>query len=142
MLVIGFGYAWWHASHFLPAAALMPLSVAAAGTVLGAVQLLQELRGRGGRAGEDDEAEGQETSGAGRRAAGYLGAIVGFVALVWLVGLPPATAVWILAFLRLAGRMRWPFAVLYAAIAAAAVGALSTVLGVHLPAGVLPLLLR
>jgi TctA family transporter len=139
LLFAVFGYAWWQAAHFLPAAALMPLSVAAAGAVLGGVQIIQELRGRGGRAADDDEADVQEVSGAGRRAAGYLAGVAVYIVLIWLAGLLPATAVWILGFLVLVSRMRWPFAVLYAAIAVTGVGILSSVLGVHLPAGVLPL---
>lgn len=139
VLLAAFGLAWWQASRFLPEAALMPLSVASLGTVLGAVQLVQELRGRSGKVGDDDEADAPEHAG-GRRAAGYLAVVACYIGLVWLVGLLAATALWVASFLLLVSRMRWHFAVVYTAAAVGGVWLLSNVLGVHLPVGVLPIL--
>jgi putative tricarboxylic transport membrane protein len=128
------------AREFLPGAALMPLSVAVLGTALAAVQLVQELRGRSGLSGGDEEGEGGGALGGGqalRRAAWYLAGLCGYSASIWLVGMRAASVLWLLGFLVSVARMRPLAALLYAAAAMAGIEVLSQVLGVRLPQGVL-----
>jgi TctA family transporter len=132
-----FAWAWWTARSFLPGAALMPLSVAAAGAVLALIQVIQEARGRSGAVTDEDEIEGTPTGPAARRAMAYLAGICGYGLLIWLIGMRAATAVWMLGFLLLVSRMRWPTALLYTATGVAVLEVIGQVLRVYLPAGVL-----
>ncbi|MDQ7849444.1 MAG: tripartite tricarboxylate transporter permease [Armatimonadota bacterium] len=130
-----FAYAWTTSRGFLPGAALMPLSVASAGTVLALAQVIQEVRGRSLPAEEEDDValSGPATS----RALIYLGGIAVYTALIWVVGIRLATAGWILLFMRRIGRMAWPLAVLYTAGVLVGLEMLARLLGIRLPAGVL-----
>ncbi|MBI3998285.1 MAG: tripartite tricarboxylate transporter permease [Armatimonadetes bacterium] len=138
-----FAYAWWTARTFLPGAELMPLSVAIGGTLLCAVQIVQEMRGRGGPIAAEGGTEEEAPSGeVVRRAAGYLAGLAGYIVSVWLVGIRLASGLWVLGFLLLVARQRWPAALLYAAAAVAGLELLSGILGVRLPRGELLTLLR
>lgn len=132
-----FGYAGWHASGFLPDAALMPISVAAAGMVLTALQLVRELRGHASPLREEDEEEVPEgeVRERVRRAAGYLASLALYVAATWFFGLRIASALWSLGFLRGVAGLRWPAAVAYTALLVVGLEVLASVLGLHLPAG-------
>ncbi|MCS7236357.1 MAG: tripartite tricarboxylate transporter permease [Armatimonadota bacterium] len=132
-----FAYAWWESRGFLPDAALMPVSVAAAGTVLTALQLVRELGGYGGPVEEEDELAAQD-GGAGRRvrrAAGYLLSLVVYVAATYFLGLRWASALWSLWMLRAVARLGWPGSVAYTAAMVLGLELLASVLGVHLPRG-------
>jgi len=130
-----FAGAWWTARNFLPDAALMPVSVAAAGTVLSAVQLVRELRGYGGPLADDDEVADGATAQAVPRAAGYLLSLALYVAATWWFGLRWASALWGLWFLRRVARLPWPWAVAYTAALVVGLELVASVLGLHLPGG-------
>lgn len=132
-----FAWAWWTARGFLPGAALMPVSVAAAGAALALIQLIQEARGRSGVVTDEDEIESAPSGPAARRAVAYLAGICGYGLLIWLLGMRAATGVWMLGFLLLVPRMRWPMALLYTAVGLAALELIGQVLRVYLPTGVL-----
>lgn len=137
-VVLGaFGYAGWQARGFLPDAALMPVSVAAAGAVLTALQLVRELRGHGGVIRDEDEEEVPEgeVRERVRRAVGYLAGLALYVTATWFVGLRIASALWSLGFLRGAARLRWPAAVAYTALLVVGLEVVAWVLGLHLPVG-------
>ncbi|MDQ7859064.1 MAG: tripartite tricarboxylate transporter permease [Armatimonadota bacterium] len=125
------------AREFLPGAALMPLSVAVAGTVLAAVQLAQELRGRGGLAADDEADAALARPEALRRAGWLLAGLCGYAGSIWLVGMRAASGLWVLGFLLGVARLRPATALLYTAAALAGAEVLSRVLGVRLPPGVL-----
>lgn len=141
VLVI-FAYAWWTASGFLPGASLMPLTVAIGGTLLCLVQVVQELRGRGGDVGDEDEAAGSDHAPAGvqRRALGYLAGIAGYVVMVSVLGMRSASALWVFGVLLLVARMRWTSALIYTVAVVVGLELLAAVLGVHLPGGLIPFL--
>ncbi len=137
-VVLGlFAYAWWQATGFLPDAALMPVSVAAAGTVLTGLQLVRELRGQASALSDEDEGEVPEdvVRGRVRRAVGYLASLALYVAVTWFFGLRVASALWSLWFLRGVARLRWPAAVAYTAGLVAGLELFASLLGLHLPAG-------
>lgn len=136
LIFLIFGYAWLVSRNFLPGAALMPVPVAAAGTVLSAIQLVQELRGQARGAGEEDEPEGTPPGGHSRAAAHLLGFAL-YGALIWIVGLQIASVLAIVVYLILMVRMRWYWAVGYAAAAVVALGLMARVLGLHFPEGIL-----
>lgn len=132
-----FAYAWWQATGFLPDAALMPVSVAALGTVLSALQLVRELRGQASPLRDEDEGEVAEEEGGPRvrRAAGYLVSLAVYVLATWFLGIRWASALWSLWFLRGVARLSWPAAAVYAAVLVAGLELVASVLGLHLPAG-------
>jgi TctA family transporter len=132
-----FAWAWWTARGFLPGAALMPLSVAAAGVVVAVVQVIQEMRGRSGAVADEDDMDAAPSGPAARMAAAYLVGICGYALLIWLIGMRVGTGLWVLAFLLLVPRMRWPAALLYAAVGVAALEVVGQVLGVHMLRGLL-----
>jgi len=132
-----FGYAWWTARGFLPDAALMPVSVAAAGTVLTAVQLVRELRGQGSPLTDEDEVEAEPGAVRERvrRAVAHLVSLALYVAATWFLGLRWASLLWSLWVLVGVARVRWPSAVAYAALMVVGLELLASLLGVHLPQG-------
>lgn len=142
-----FAYAWIEARGFLRGASLMPLAVAISGTVLCAVQLVQEVRGRSVPVGDEDEVEEDpDRSGAPsgpspqiRRAFAHLAAIAACTMLIWVVGFRVAAALWVLGFTVGVARMRWPRAVLYTASTVFALELLARVLSVRLPQGLIRL---
>jgi hypothetical protein len=143
-----FGYAWMEARGFLRGASLMPLAVAIPGTILCAVQLVQELRGRSVPVGDEDEVEEEDTGAAEppgirrRRAMFHLAGIAACVALIWIVGFRVAAAAWVLVFTLTVARMRWPRALVYTVAVIVGIELLAAVLSVRLPRGIvaLPLL--
>jgi putative tricarboxylic transport membrane protein len=117
------------AVRLVPGARELPLLVALAGCGLGAVQVVQGARGRGG-AGEDLPEPARL-----RRGLGILAGLWGFVLLTYLAGFLAAVvalALWVTLAL---GRMRPPWAVLYTGATALAVHALAGFLALHLPPG-------
>ncbi len=132
-----FAYAWWQATGFLPDAALMPVSVAALGTVLSAVQLVRELRGQTTPLQDEDEGEAPEEAVGPRvrRAAGYLVSLAVYVLATWFVGIRWASVLWSLWFLRGVARLSWPAAAVYTTALVAVLELVASVLGLHLPAG-------
>ena len=144
LLFLCFAYALNLARDFLPGAALMPVSAALVGTVLCAIQVAQELRGRSVPVADEDDVAGTEPVPQAvltGRAARHLAALAGYGAMIWMAGIRLATGLWVLGFLLLVARMRWPAALLYAAAAVAGMEVLSGVLGLSLPkTGIVPLL--
>ncbi len=140
-----FAYAWLEARGFLLGASLMPLAVAILGTILCAVQIIQEVRGRSIPVGDEDEVEEEDAAAADspdvrrRRAFLQLASIAACIALIWIIGFQVAAAVWVFAFMLTMGRMRWPRAILYAAFTVVALELLARVLSVRLPEGLIPL---
>jgi len=132
-----FAYAWWQATGFLPDAALMPVSVAALGTVLSALQLVRELRGQASPLRDEDEGEAAEEAVGPRvlRAVGYLASLAVYVLATWFLGIRWASVLWSLWFLRGVARLSWPTAAVYAAVLVAALELVASVLGLYLPAG-------
>jgi TctA family transporter len=140
-----FAYAWWAGRGFLAGSSLMPLAAAMLGTVLCAVQLVLEVRGRSVPVGDDEDVgdpADPSSRGAVPRALRYLAGIAGYTALIWVVGFRFASALWVLGFMLLVGRMRWTTAVLYVAAIIIGLEMLAGVLGVRLPGGQLPFLRR
>jgi len=135
-LLVLFAYAWWTAIGFLAGASLMPLTVAVGGTLLCVVQVVQELRGRSRFVVEDDEAV---ESGRVRQALGYLAGIALYTVMMGLFGMRSASLLCVLGFLLVVVRMRWLSALGYTAVVVAGLEALSALLGVHLPRGLIPL---
>ncbi len=137
-VVLGvFAFAWWQATGFLPDAALMPVSVAALGTVLSALQLVRELRGQASPLRDDDEGEAPAEAVGPRawRAAGYLASLAVYVLATWFVGIRWASVLWSLWFLRGVARLSWFAAAVYTAALVAGLELVASVLGLHLPAG-------
>ncbi|HEV8338431.1 MAG TPA: tripartite tricarboxylate transporter permease [bacterium] len=137
-----FAYAWLEARGFLRGASLMPLAVAIPGTILCAVQVLQEVRGRSVPVSDEDEVEedtiSAEPLGVRRRGALLQLAGVGVcIALIWLVGFRLAAAVWVLAFMLTVARTRWLRALGYTAVVVVGIELLAAVLSVRLPGGML-----
>jgi len=132
-----FAYGWWQATGFLPDAALMPVSVAALGTVLSALQLVRELRGQASPLRDDDEGEAPAEAVGPRawRAAGYLASLAVYVLATWFVGIRWASVLWSLWFLRGVARLSWFAAAVYTAALVAGLELVASVLGLHLPAG-------
>ncbi len=132
-----FLYAWWTARGFLPDAALMPVSVAAAGVVFTAAQLARELAGRASLAVDEDEPDSspQELGKRVRQAVPYLASLAAYVAVTWFVGLVWASALWALWFLRRVARLSWTASVVYTLALVLGLLALAGVLGLHLPRG-------
>lgn len=137
-----FGYAWLSARGFLVGSSLMPLSAAVLGTVLCAVQVVQEARGRSVPV-EDEDAVGSADDPSARRgvqrALGYLAGIAACTALIWLVGFRVAAALWVLVFMLRVARMRWTRAIPYTAAVVIALDLLAGVLSVRLPQGLIGL---
>jgi hypothetical protein len=96
-------------------AALFPLAVGIPLAVVASAQLVLDLRGRGEPAGGpavDLQFGGDVPEDVARRRAGTLFAwIVGFVALVWLVGFPIAVPVFMASYLLLQSAAHWRVAV-------------------------------
>jgi Flp pilus assembly protein TadB len=120
----------------------MPLAVAIPGTILCAVQVLQEVRGRSVPVSDEDEVEedtiSAEPLGVRRRGALLQLAGVGVcIALIWLVGFRLAAAVWVLAFMLTVARTRWLRALGYTAVVVVGIELLAAVLSVRLPGGML-----
>jgi putative tricarboxylic transport membrane protein len=137
-VVLGvFAFAWWQATGFLPDAALMPVSVAALGTVLSALQLVRELRGQASPLRDEDEGEAPAEAVGPRawRAAGYLASLAVYVLATWFVGIRWASVLWSLWFLRGVARLSWFAAAVYTAALVAGLELVASVLGLHLPAG-------
>lgn len=143
-----FAYAWLEAREFLRGASLMPLAVAIPGTILCAIQIIQEVRGRSVPVGDEDEVEEEDTGSADppgirrRRAMFQLAGIATCVALIWIVGFRVAAAAWVLVFMLTVARMRWPRAIVYTVAVVVGIELLAAVLSVRLPRGIvaLPLL--
>ncbi len=136
-VLVAFAGAWWVARGFLPDAALMPVSVAAAGAVLSAAQLVRELRVGGSTLADEDEGEGAEpvVGERVRRSVFYLASLAVYVAATWLVGVRWASVLWNLWFLRRTARLSWPAAAGYTLVLVGGLELLASVLGLHLPKG-------
>ena len=132
-----FVYAAWTARGFLPDAALMPVSVAAVGAVLTAVQLARELRGRASAVADEDEPDAppQVVGARVRRATLYLASLGVYVAATWYTGLVWASALWSLWFLRRVARLSWAASLAYTAGLVVGLQVLASVLGLYLPRG-------
>jgi hypothetical protein len=50
------------------------------------------------------------------RAARFFGYLIGFMAVMWLIGLIPTVALFVLLFMRLEGPERWSLVIPYATI--------------------------
>jgi TctA family transporter len=130
-----FAWAWREARNFLPAAALLPLTVSLIGLVLGVVQLIQEVRGRSLPAPEDGE-EGVSPA-IHRRAVLFYMTIMAYYVLLWLLGFQLASAIWLFAFLLFVGKLRWHYAAVYTILTLVSLNLLGRFLGVSLPTGIL-----
>jgi hypothetical protein len=95
-------------------AALFPLAVGIPLAVVAAIQLVLDLRGRGEPAegpAVDLQFGGDVPDDVARRRAAVLFAwIVGFAALVWLVGFPLAVPLFMVSYLVLQSATGWPVA--------------------------------
>jgi len=134
-----FAWAWTEARGFLPAAALLPLTVSLTGLVLGIIQLIQEVRGRSLPSPEDGE-EGVSPA-MHRRAVLFYMTIVLYYVLLWLLGFQLASTIWLFAFLLFVGGLRWHYAAVYTMLMLVSLNLLGRLLGVSLPAGILVRLL-
>ncbi len=132
-----FAYAGWTAYGFLPEAALMPVSVAAAGVVLTALQLVRELGGRASVEADEDEpdAPGEVVWERARRSVLYFGSLGACVAAAWFVGIQWAFALWSFGFLRWVTRLSWIASLAYTAGLVVGLQVLASVLGLYLPRG-------
>jgi hypothetical protein len=115
----------------------MPVSVAAVGAALTAVQLARELRGRASAVADEDEpdAPAQVVWERVRRSALYLGSLGAYVAATWFVGIVWASALWSLWFLRRVARLSWAASLAYTAGLVVGLQVLASVLGLYLPRG-------
>ncbi|HEY9539217.1 MAG TPA: tripartite tricarboxylate transporter TctB family protein [Kiloniellaceae bacterium] len=142
-----FAYAGFEALSFSRLARYMPLYVSVAGAALSLPLLLAELRrlrAPGGDAANrapssiEEYSVGDPLTDAEERkrfwtTAYYLGWMVGYVALIGIVSLPVASAVFLGAFLRLEGRMSYPFVGLSVAALVAALFAVTYLMHLRWP---------
>ncbi|MDR7462156.1 MAG: tripartite tricarboxylate transporter permease [Armatimonadota bacterium] len=123
----GFALAALLAVGLVPGARELPLFVALAGCGLGAVQLVEALRGRTG------SAEGQPDPNRLRGGAIILAGLCGFVGVTAALGFLPGVAALTLWVTWKLARMHPGWAVAYTVAAAAGVHALAGLLALHLP---------
>lgn len=88
---------------------------------------------------EDDTDEGGTAGQALAGAAYYLGWVVGYIALIWVAGLIPATVVFLAGFLTFVARARWVLVVVGTATTVVALIAISEVMNLYWPSSLLTL---
>jgi TctA family transporter len=133
-----FAWALWESRTFGVRAGLFPWAVGSAGLVLGVLQLSRDVTGRRGPAAVDaiDAGADLPPGVATRRSLEMCGWIVGSFVAIWLVGFSWATLLTTIAYLRFAGRERWPLTLALGAASFAFVyGVFERGLGVPFPPG-------
>jgi hypothetical protein len=146
LLLVIFGLASWQAREFQLGARLFPEYVGIAGVALCLVYLLRQAW----RGSAVDSAAEVNTADLGleaddQTAAGYFralrvfGWIVIYYALIWLIGMMLATALFVPAFLRIGYRARWMASIALAAGLVVLIWVLHQALMLRWPPGVLSL---
>jgi hypothetical protein len=117
---------------FVPAARLVPLMVAIPGAALAAVQVVRSLLGRS-LAGDEGQASGADLR------VGFLGllGLGAFLLMIWVVGFHVAAVAFMLVFTLGVARMRPVRAVLFTAVTVGFFAGMGTLMGLHLPSGIL-----
>lgn len=155
-LVVVVATATWQAQGFSAEARWFPLYVGVAGTALALANLARDLvRYRAGHdivasqdleaglrelaAGTGDEAAGDEDAARGESRPGpstalsWLAMLLGYVALIAVLGYILATAVWLPLFLRLKSRRSVPFTVVSTVVAVVVLIGLGVYVNVNFP---------
>lgn len=121
-----------------------PLFIGTAGGVLSALVIVVDVLGdRRARAADanntDDESDGGEETPRAilMQFGGYLLWFAGFIALLLMVGMPLAVAIWTFLFIRFAGRESLVRSAVSSLVLSALLVALAGVLGLGLPEGLL-----
>jgi hypothetical protein len=117
---------------FVPAARLVPLMAAIPGAALAAVQVVRSLLGRS-LAGDEGQASGADLRVG---SLGLLG-LGAFLLMIWVVGFHVAAVAFMLAFTLGGARMRPVSAVLFTAVTVGFFAGMGTLMGLHLPSGIL-----
>lgn len=133
LCVMGLVFAWavWEARTFPDRARIFPQVAAGGAVLLTLFALARELR-----SGDDWEGyDGVPFVRHARKGARYLLWIVGYYVALWLVGFVPATALFVVAFLRVEDGMGWLRAVAGAGALLAVLIGLRWALDLALPGG-------
>ena len=128
-----FVFAGWLAMDFRDRARSMPYFLTAAGVLLGLVNLLVDVHAV--RKGVDDTL--REKLGPPTRVVRFVAWPIGYVLMIWLVSMPLATAIFLVAFLSLEAEFRWHWSLLSAGVVVALLFAFSEAFTIHWPPSLL-----
>lgn len=148
LIAVMFATMAWTAMGFPELAGYFPLAVGVGGGGLAVGSLLFDLarwRKVGSAVGEDvgataAVAEADDAGSAGRtflRALYYLGWTIGYIALIWVVGVLVATPLFLALFLSIEAKVRWRWIILSSAIMVGFLHQVAEILSLYWPESLL-----
>jgi len=115
-------------------ARLFPMGVAGAGVVLAVLELIRQARTRGAKEAQDfSDLGGDEGPGFAPRGLLHFAWVAGYLGLVLLIGAMPATALYLVAYLRYQHGEPWRLTLLLATSALATLWLLGLALRLRWP---------